>query len=71
MASGPSNEESKIAVAGPPPVPAPRTSKTGNEGHQMCGGSVASPDALSPGLLGALLAAAMLLARLGRRPPPA
>ena len=68
MASGPSNEESEMAAAGPPPVPAaPRTSKTGNEGHQMCGWSVASPDALSTGALGTMLAVSLLLTLVRRR----
>jgi len=72
MASAPSNEQSATPAAGAPaPPPVPRTSKTGKESHQMCGGSAASPDALSPGLLGALLAAALLLTRCGRRLPPA
>ena len=71
MASAPSNEQSAMTAAGSPPTPSPavpRTQKTGNQGHQMCGGSVASPEALSPGLLGAMLAAALLLTLSRRRP---
>jgi hypothetical protein len=71
MASAPSNEQSATAVAGPPPPPAvPRTEKTGNQGHQMCGGSTASPDACSPEVLGAALAALLLLLAFRRRPFP-
>jgi len=68
MTSSPSNESSATAVTGPPPPPpAPRAPKTGGGGQHWCGWATAGPVALSFPLLGALLAAALLLAL--PRPP--
>src|SRR6185295_1636961 len=61
IASAPSNESSATAtVAPPPPPPPPRTEKLGS--RHMCGWSTASPDGMAFPVLGALLAAAILLA---------
>lgn len=71
IASAPSNEQSATAAAGPPPPPpVPRTEKTGNQKDHMCGWSTASPEACSPSVLAAALAAVLLLMVFRRRAPP-
>jgi hypothetical protein len=67
MAGDLSNEQSAIPDPGsPPPPPGTHTGKA--EMNPKCGGA-ASPVALSPGLLGVLLATAVLLL-LSRKTPP-